>query len=378
MDKNMREALIAILAYGTTKYAESSPFIKYISRCSATATAVRHLLWHGLLTDKMKPHIVRLVQGSIASGELGTSIIDTMCGLVINFSFDEYIAKKLAIGKDEIFYYFGKPFTARYSQFSVSEWIEQFHSQLIDMSTMKRVAVRSANTCVERPYAPCVDYGDDLLRAWLRKFDPLMIYNHNGKKWPLLFMWFMKTYFCLSAKEEEVDVYDWSVDHPFFTVIHDGKIKRAGPKYLQRRFIYWNGSVMPWRPIDDYYLKASVRTDRSFQPVIYLSVLRGLKIDTMGTNHAAFKFLDDLEKCHLRHYLAEGVDLDEELARTLNDEEFVETYSLKRRLLKCGLQEESVLSSHLTQEQIFEMFKYSDSELAYQEFLIGNPITAFF
>jgi hypothetical protein len=365
LDKNMRENLIAFLAYDVSQYVEGDDFHVYLSRCLATMTAVRHLLWHGkAYTDK--PHVIKLVQGSISSGELGTSVIDTSCGLLLNFAFDEFVLRCIEGSKDMVFRYFDHNFTARFSLYSASAWREQF-------KVKRRVIGKTS--FVERPYAPMVDYGDDLLRGWYSSFDGLLLYKHKGKTWPLLFMWFIKKFFCLSAKDEEVDVYQWGTDgsNPFITTLDKGKPVKFGPKYLQRRFIrvvIKDGTerILPWRILDDYYAKTTVRTSRSFEPVIYLSVIRGLKFDTMGTNRAAFDYLDALETRHLEEYPACA----NKLAIMMTDEQFVEKNNILHRLKKVGLSESTLLLDRLDMRRVLSFFWYSDPELTYDNFVIGE------
>jgi hypothetical protein len=369
LDKNMRENLIAFLAYDVMQYVPQTPLNKYLIRCLAVMTAARHLLWHGV--DRAGyAHTLKFVQGSLSSGELCTSSMDTKCGLVISMSFDEYIYRKLVLGIDMSFSYFDTVFIARFSQYSSSEWVEQF--------MIRREKIREESH-VYRPYAPMVDYGDDLFRAWLKKFDGLLNYKCKGKEWPLLLMWFMRNYFKLSAKEEEVDVYSWDQgDYPLLTKVgNDDQIIKAGPKYLQRRFVKItaptrNGSlltrILPWRVTDDYYAKATVRLERSFDPPIYLAVLRGLKFDTMGTNRTAFNFLDELEKLHLSLY----PESSHKLKAILSDEALVSEYNLLDRLKKVGLADVALLGNSLTCNYVLSFFWYSNPEEVMTEFIVGQ------
>jgi hypothetical protein len=371
LDKNMRENLIAFLAYDVMQYVPDTPLNKYIVRCLSVMTASRHLLWHG--DPKCGyPHSIKFVQGSLSSGELCTSSMDTKCGLIISMSFDEYVYRKIELGVDMSFEYFGTLFMARFSEYSLGEWVEQF---------LIRKQRYGSDVHIYRPYAPMVDYGDDLFRAWLKKFDGLLNYKHMGKSWPLLLMWFMRTFFKLSAKEEEVDVYAWNDEEesePLITKVDkDNNIVKYGPKYLQRRFIKARvptkdgrvlTRVLPWRQTDDYYAKATVRLQRSFDPPIYLSVLRGLKFDTMGTNRSAFCFLNDLESIHLKLY----PESSHKLGKMLSDPKLVSEFNFLDRLKKVGFDDALLLGNRLTLNEVLAFFWYSDPEAVIRKFIIGQ------
>jgi hypothetical protein len=359
----MREQMIAFLSYDYTQYIPQNDMNMYFSRCLSASTAVRHLIWYG--TSRNKPHIINLVQGSLASGEYQTSSIDTKCALMLNLCFDEWVYRKLEEGRDMKFEYFETVFTARFSEYSAISWREQF--------LIKRVVLSDGEEVVERPYAPMVDYGDDLFRAWSTKFSSLLIFNHSGKAWPLLYMWFIKTFFCLEAKKEEVDVYEWKDDvSPVLTIIdqHDNMV-RPGPKYLQRRFIRVKISgqyeVLPWRVTQDYYLKATVRSARSFDdPVIYFSVLLGLKFDTAGTNRTAFRFLEGIEQELIRQY----PDVKDELISRLKIRGWSERHKIGHRLEKLGFEDCSVFTLRLNSYiGLIQMFYAHNHDLVYSKWL---------
>jgi hypothetical protein len=311
--------------------------------------------------------VVNLVQGSLASGEYQTSSIDTKCALMLNLCFDEWIYRKIDSKKDMKFSYFGTTYTVRFSQYSPLEWREQF--------VIKRIDIGNGEKVIERPYAPMVDYGDDLFRAWSTKFSSLLLYKHSGKVWPLLYMWFIKTFFCLEAKKEEVDVYEWQDDiSPVLTLIdqHDNII-RSGPKYLQRRFIRvkisGQNQILPWRITQDYYLKATVRSARSFEdPVIYFSVLLGLKFDTAGTNRTAFKFLDGLERELLRYHPY----VRDDLISRLKIKGWGERHKIGERLKKMGFDDFNVITLRLNSYVgLIQLFCAHDYEAVYRKWLLS-------
>jgi hypothetical protein len=365
LDKNMREQMIAFLSYDHAQYIPQTDRNKYFSRCLSAMTAVRHLIWYG--TSRDRPHVVNLVQGSLASGEYQTSSIDTKCALMLNLCFDEWIYRKIDSKKDMKFSYFGTTYTVRFSQYSSLEWREQF--------VIKRTDIGNGERVIERPYAPMVDYGDDLFRAWSTKFSSLLLYKHSGKVWPLLYMWFIKTFFCLEAKKEEVDVYEWQDNiSPVLTLIdqHDNII-RPGPKYLQRRFIRvkisGQNQILPWRVTQDYYLKATVRSARSFEdPVIYFSVLLGLKFDTAGTNRTAFKFLDGLERELLKYHPY----VRDDLISRLKIKGWGERHKIGERLKKMGFDDFNVITLRLNSYVgLIQLFCAHDYEAVYRKWLLS-------
>jgi hypothetical protein len=131
---------------------------------------------------------------------------------------------------------------------------------------------------------------------------------------------------------------------PLFTDVYMGSVRVPGPKFLQRRFVHaeapdwileddgnYEHALMPFRPIEDYYGRAST-TVNSTTWAGYLMKLRGLAVDVAGSNGYAFAFLrfihDKIAYDHPEAIAAIlGLDLE-------NDRQLLE---FRRRVADSGL-----------------------------------------
>lgn len=151
---------------------------------------------------------------------------------------------------------------------------------------------------------PLLLYGDDLLAAM-----PSYVYPYwVGKKWeerkpgdkPVALSQFLNKYLNVNLKMEESDVYDSLLTVPG----QMGRLSVRGPKFLQRMFVwaradyqisenvpgYYPQCFIPYRATTDYYTRASM-TVNGVTLSHYVLKLRGLAVDTAGTNYEAYSFL---------------------------------------------------------------------------------------
>jgi len=138
-------------------------------------------------------------------------------------------------------------------------------------------------------------------------FFPLLCQKINGRNLPVLLLYFFKSMCNMEPKLSDTYVFSWNeCNFPFLTVIKNDAIVRRGPKFLQRYFIRTKVGdrvvILPWRVTEIYYAKSAVRISGMDDPPIYLAILRGLMLDTCGTNIKAFEYLRFLEGTHLAKF----------------------------------------------------------------------------
>jgi len=135
----------------------------------------------------------------------------------------------------------------------------------------------------------------------------------------------------------------------------EGKIKLWWP--LNSTFVRYENIIMPYRPLRAYLTRGSVSTtDNSDEAMI--SKITGLAYDTAGTNLGAFRFLREIYS-HLQ-----SLDLDWALVRQLSEHHWNSSDALRRVVTDFGPEvlakgfppQLTVLVHHLPNERAMDQF----------------------
>jgi len=196
---------------------------------------------------------------------------------------------------------------------------------------------------------PMVLYGDDNV-----DYLPSYCYEYYvGKPWseratddkPWFLSKFLKKAVNISMKMSDSNVFFSRPGiHALWSEVNwQGQLVTAGPKFLQRRFVVvtatetmldansdlCNPSFVAWRPVEDYYVRAST-TVGSTTWAGYLAKLAGLAVDTAGSNASAYHFLRYVYRAVARMHPEALIDDEYRLS---TDREFTE---YRRKMVDSG------------------------------------------
>jgi len=172
----------------------------------------------------------------------------------------------------------------------------------------------------------------------------------------------------ISIKSSEAFVYVGK-DAFFSTVSKKGELIKAGPKFLQRRFIRVNVKisdvvtqcVVPWRVVTDYYGKVPYSFTDTSLDYYWIIKWRSLQFDTCGSNKEAYDFLDFMQRELLSIYAVDLVDVEADVALWISKiVDDTRDSDGARRLRKLGLRSE-YFGLHLSQFDILKLFIWDEN-----------------
>jgi len=155
----------------------------------------------------------------------------------------------------------------------------------------------------------------------------------------------------------------------FSTVSKKGELIKAGPKFLQRRFIRVNVKisdvvtqcVVPWRVVTDYYGKVPYSFTDTSLDYYWIIKWRSLQFDTCGSNKEAYDFLDFMQRELLSIYAVDLVDVEADVALWISKiVDDTRDSDGARRLRKLGLRSE-YFGLHLSQFDILKLFIWDEN-----------------
>jgi hypothetical protein len=298
LDHSLKAGVIALLSFQHMFYY--NPIVDELYRAmramaldSAQQTAVSFIDWQ----DEA---YVRLLIGMILSGEYATSNIDSMYVRLFYLAFEVFVDDLMRSRAPYEFYLDGEVYVIPFNELTDEEYM--LYKRSIRYET-KDGYVTSWGVLTKV-------YGDDTLGANLAIFDKYFyaMLREDKRLYPVLLDHYLRKFWDVLLKKSDTHVYQYSElnPDPFFTHIKDDVIVKRGPKFLQRHFVKFRvvgrECTMPWRGTDIYYTKAGLRPAEMDKPALMLAVIRGLIMDTMGTNVTAFLFLQGMEKALLAVY----------------------------------------------------------------------------